>query len=278
MRRSTLRAVIIVGVLVAVSLVAHAFGRHKDMRQRIGQHVNQALDAVKATPAQRNSVQAAVQEVIRTAEDAFGGSGMPDLDQIIDQFSRPRLDGRAIEAIKGRRDARHKKLADALTQAFYDVHDALTAQQRQQLVDYARGRAEGRHMKRFKQTLMEGFINAQVEDVLEQLGANEAERKVVHDARDEVLAAIQKAHATKQASIEELANLFRGDTVDKTGVERFRTDKEAQLKAVQDAVEHAITQIHAGLTPEHRQKLVELVRARRDRAKNAKEHPTQDTF
>jgi hypothetical protein len=278
MRRLALRAAIVLGVLAVVSLVAHAFGRHKDVRQRIGQHVNQALDAVKATPAQRNSVHAAVQEVIRTADEAFGSTGMPDFEQILDQFSRPRLDSHAIDALKSRRDARHKKLADALTQAFYDVHDALTAQQRLQLLDYARGRGDGRHMKRFKQTLMEGFVNAEVEDVLDQLSATEAERKVVHEARDEVLAAIQQAHATKQASIDELSNLFRGDTVDKAGLARFRADKEAQLRTVQDAVEHALTQLHAGLSAEHRQKLVELVRARCDRAKHAAEHPSEESF
>src|SRR4051794_36615193 len=90
MHRFALRAVVVLGVLAVISLAAHAFGRHKDMRQRIGQHVTKALDAVKATAAQRNSVQAAVQEVIRTAEEVFGSAGTPDLEQILDQFSRTR--------------------------------------------------------------------------------------------------------------------------------------------------------------------------------------------
>jgi hypothetical protein len=255
---------------------ALAFGHRKDVRAKIGQSVKQALDAVKASPAQRNQIQAAIDQVARTAEEAFGGAqGMPDFDELLDAFSRSRLDPRAIDALKLKRETRQKKLADALTQAFYDVHDALTRDQRSQLTDYARGRVEGRHMHAFKQKLIDGFVNATVEDLLEQLAADEHERQVVHGARDEVLAAIHAAQDTKQASLDQLTALFRGDALDRAGVARFRAEKEAQVRAIADAVEHALTQVHDGLSADHRTKLVELMRARRERARHAPSSPDE---
>jgi Spy/CpxP family protein refolding chaperone len=269
------RVALVLGVTVLgffAARAALAFGRHRDVKARISQQVNLALDAVKATQAQRGAVQAAVGEVLRTAEEAFGGAqGLPDFDEVLDLFARDRIDARAIDAIRAKREVRHKKLANALTQAFYDVHDALTREQRQQLLDYARGRAsEGKHMRAFKQTLVSGFVHAQVEDVLDQLAADEHERKVVHTAEDEVVAALQKAQETKQASIDQLATLFRGDAIDGAELGRFRAEKEAQVHAITAVVEHAITQIHDGLSAEHRQKLVALVRAKHDRARQAR--------
>jgi len=274
MRKKIAYRVAVLALVLAAGFFATrtalAFGRHRDARAKVGQQVSLALDAVKATQAQRTAVQAAVGEVMRSVEEAFGGTqGLPDFEEVLALFSRDRLDVRAFDALKVKRDARHKKLADALSQAFYDVHDALTREQRQQLLDYARGRVEGKHMRAFKQTMMTGFVHATVDDMLDQLSADEHERQVVHAAQDEVLAAIGKAHATKQASIEQIATLFRGDTVDKTAFASFRAEKEAQVHAIADVIEHAITEVHDGLSAEHRQKLVELVRARRDHARHA---------
>lgn len=269
--RSFLRFALIVvlaGAIVGIAAApfAYAFGKRKDVRTRIGQNVKQALDAVKATAQQRADVEKEISEVLRTAEDAFGGTqGMPDVDDILNVFQRDQIDARAVGAIKSRRDARHTKLADALTQAFCDVHATLTAEQRQQLTDYAKGKIEGKHIRAFKQRLIDGFMNATIEDLLDQLDATASEREVAHAARDEIIGAIRQAQATQQASLERLSGLFRGEAVDKAELARFRTEKEAQLRTVTDAFEHAITRVHDGLTPPHRQKLVDLVRARRAR-------------
>jgi len=260
-----------ISVVLACALVgfafasaSYAFGKRKDVRTRIGQNVKQALDAVKATAQQRADVEKAISDVLRTAEDAFGGTqGMPDVDDILNIFQRDQIDTRAVAAIKSRREARHTKLADALTQAFYDVHDALSVEQRQQLTDYARGKVEGKHIRAFKQRLIDGFMNATIEDMLDQLDAAASEREAAHAARDEVIGSIRQAQMTQQASLERLSGLFRDDAVDKAELARFRTEKEAQLRTVTDAFEHAIARVHAGFSAPHRQKLVEIVRARR---------------
>ena len=230
----------------------------------MNQHVDKALDAVKASAVQRDQVHAAIGEVMRTLDDTFG-HGLPDVDEALTLFTRDRLDPQALASLQQRRDARHKKIADALVQAFYDVHDALTHDQRQQLVDFAHENAEGRHMKSFKQTMLKGFVSAQLEDMLDQLDANETERKAVYAARDEILSAVGQLHDKKAASVAEVATIFRGDTIDKAAVAKFRADKEADLRALTQTIEHALAEVHAALTPAHRQQIVELIRARRDR-------------
>jgi hypothetical protein len=110
---------------------------------------------------------------------------------------------------------------------------------------------------------MDGFITIVIEDLLEQLNASQAERDAAHRARDTVVGAIRQAQTSLQASIEQLSSLFRGETIDKAALASLRADKEGQVRAVTTACEQALTELHAAFTPEHRLKLVELVRARR---------------
>jgi Spy/CpxP family protein refolding chaperone len=259
-----LKSALIVVLAFATARTVLAFGRHRDACAKVNQRVDKALDAVKASAVQRNQVHAAITEVMHTIEDSFG-HGLPDLDEALALFTRDRIDPQALASLHQRRDARHSRIADSLVQAFYDVHDALTHDQRQQLVDYAHERAEGRHMKNFKQSMVNGFVSAQLEDMLDQLDASETERKAVYAARDEILGAWSQLREKKAASVAEVTTLFRSDTIDKEAVARFRAAKEVDVRALTQTIEHAVAEVHAALTPTHRQQLVELIRARRDR-------------
>jgi hypothetical protein len=131
-------------------------------------------------------------------------------------------------------------------------------------------------MKSFKQVMLKGFIRAQLEDMLDQIDANETERKAVAAARDEILAAFTQLHEKKAASVAEVTSIFRSDTIDKRAVAQFRAEKEADVHALTQAIEHALAEVHGALTPAHRQQIVELIRARRDRVH---EHvPTDETL
>jgi hypothetical protein len=238
-----------------------AFASKRVGRARIGRELTHALDAAKATAAQRKQVEGVVEEVERRAEAMMNGKA--DIDTLIDIFAQDRIDDHAVEAIKSRREASTHKLADALTQAFCQVHDALSHDQRQQIVDYARGKAEGKNMRTFKAKLMTGLVSAQIEDTLDQLVATDDERKVAHAARDEVLAAVTELQAHQESTVAQLSSMFSSDTVDKAAVAHFQAEKEADLHTLTNVIQHAIVSLHDSLSPAHRQKLVEIVRARR---------------
>jgi hypothetical protein len=240
---------------------ADALASKRVGRARIGRELTHALDAAKATSAQRKQVEGIVEEVERRAEAMMNGKA--DIDTLIDIFAQDRIDDHAVEVIKTRRETSTHKLADALTQAFCEVHDALSRDQRQQVVDYARGKAEGKNMRSFKAKLVSGLVSAQIEDTLDQLVATDEERKVAHAARDEVLAAVTELQAHQESSVAQLSSLFSSEKVDKAAINRFQTEKEADLRTLTNVIQHAIVSLHDTLSPAHRQKLVEIVRARR---------------
>ena len=264
---STLLAgILLVGVVASSSTPVHALGRQREMKERLVHEIDSALAAVKATPQQREQVRAAVGEVLRTAGEAFGSTGQAtEVDELLRIFGGEHLDDRALSGLRNRRDAKHGKLGDALMDAFDEIHGALSREQRQQLTDYARGKAQGKHMKAFQEKMMSGLVNAQVEDVLDQLGASEAERQAARQTRDVVLGALQAARADKDARMDHLASLFRDDTVDRASLQRFRSESDQQVRALMDAVQQAVRRLHDGLSPAHRQQLVQLVRDRRAR-------------
>jgi len=252
----------LIGLAACLTLGASdAFASKRVGRARIGRELTHALDAAKATAAQRKQVEGVVEEVERRAEAMMNGKA--DIDTLIDIFAQERIDDHAVEAIKTRREASTHKLADALTQAFCEVHDALTQAQRQQVVDYARGKAEGKNMRSFKAKLMTGLVSAQIEDTLDQLVATDEERKVAHAARDEVLAAVTELQAHQESTVARLSSLFNSDKVDKAALEGFQKEREADLHALTNVIQHAVVSLHDALSPAHRQKLVEIVRARR---------------
>ncbi len=266
-RTALLIAFAILAVSATRAPTAHAFGRKADVRTRIGQQVDKALKIVKASKDQRAQVQLAMAEVLRLADDMFGGPHgmMPELDEVLAIFAGDQVDERAVQSVKTRRDARHHRLAEALERAFHKVHAALSSEQRNKLADHARGQVTGPHMRAFKEKVIDGFVNAQVEDVLDQLGASQAERQAAHQARDRVLDAIRALRGSRSASVEELASIFRGDPLDKAALSQFRSVQEDHLRVLGELFGSALTELHDALTPAHRKQVVELVRARQAR-------------
>ncbi len=258
------RTLLAVAVAVVVSGGAAAQARKPDVRTRITQQLDKALKVVKATKEQRVQVQRIMGDVLRLADDMFGGPNgfMPETDEILAVFAGDKIDERVVRGIMARRDARHHRLGDALERAFAEAHGLLSVEQRRKLAEHGRGTVSGPHMRAFKEKIVDGFVNAAVEDVLDQLAASQPERTAAHQARDKVLEAIKAARDTRAASAEELGRIFVGDPLDKAALATFRTAREAQLHGLGEQFATVITELHASLSPAHRKQVVELVRAR----------------
>ncbi len=252
-------------VCLAFVSVGAAAARSSDraVAARAQQQLGKALDAAKATPAQRVSLAVAVNQLVASTELAFGVPATAEIDTILALFEHDTIDGTAVAAIKRRRSAGYDLVAAALVQAFNRFHDTLSPEQRQRLIDHVRKRVEGRRLRKLKQGFLELVVAAQVEDLLERTGASEPERATVRVARDEVLAAFRAPQAALTTFLDRVAALFRADAVDQAELGKVREEKLKEVLTIVDTLERALVQIHDGLTPEHRQRLVELVRARR---------------
>jgi Spy/CpxP family protein refolding chaperone len=116
-----------------------ARGEHRGrmMRHFASAHIEEALDAVGASQAQRNAIEAARDHVFSVIEETHT-SEQGDLERAIALVEADRLDPAQIDALRAAHQANAAKVVDAIVQAAYDVHDALTAPQRKALVDYVR--------------------------------------------------------------------------------------------------------------------------------------------
>lgn len=106
-------------------------------KKRAYAHMNDALDHVKASAEQRKAVENAIDQVWASVrEEHEAGAG--HIDAALKIFEADRLDKGAIEQLRNQQHARSAKIGDAITQAFHDVHDALTSAQRKELVAWVR--------------------------------------------------------------------------------------------------------------------------------------------
>jgi Spy/CpxP family protein refolding chaperone len=139
--KNTTRIVAIAAVSVAVlgSAVAAAslawHGRHNEkfLRRMVDAHVEEELDELNATPAQRQQVSAiedklfADFKVSREARHGF-------LQTLTDQFAQPQLDSAALDQAFQPVAQSHEMLRTEMLQAVGEVHDLLTPDQRVKLV------------------------------------------------------------------------------------------------------------------------------------------------
>ena len=103
------------------------------MRNRMLSHVDDMLDKVKATAAQKTAVRAAIEHVMDTVKDSKSDHSA-HVQKAIALFRANKLDPAQVSALRVEGEQQHKKIADAVEQAIHDTHGALTPQQRKALI------------------------------------------------------------------------------------------------------------------------------------------------
>src|SRR5262245_23634828 len=94
-------ALALAGVLLATraAWARHGRGFHRGMfRGMVGAHVDEALDAARATPAQRDAIHAARDHVFATMEESHRGR---DFEKVLKLFEAERLDPAELGRLRG---------------------------------------------------------------------------------------------------------------------------------------------------------------------------------
>jgi Spy/CpxP family protein refolding chaperone len=251
--------------LAAVALFgAHAWARHHGgphmFKTLVTAHIDEALEAAKATPPQKDAIHAAVDHVFAALKEGHQDRAA-EMEQALSLFQADKLDPKAVAAHRAGREAEMKKVGDAIVQAAYDAHDTLTAEQRRAVADYVRANRPDKN--RFG-GVKERFINKMVEErtnaALDAISATPAQRTLVAAARDRVLSAMKDTHADHGAQMEKLLALFTADKVDSAQVEALRAEHLAKMHKVGDAVVGALSDVHDALSASQRKALVDFVR------------------
>jgi Spy/CpxP family protein refolding chaperone len=267
MKRSTKVVIAIAGALV-VALVAAgaaiASGRMHEgfAKRRITRHIDAALDAVAATPQQRDAIHAARDHVFETFAEHHK-TQKADIDEALALWQSDRLDASKVAELRARHQAEAAKIGDAIVQAISDAHDALTATQRRQLADYLRAhkppQLEGarpffRHM-----------MSERVDDVLDEIHATGDQRTKVHAAVERAFAAVAEGMGNHGADFDRAIGMFTTDTLDQAAVAQVRAEHQARSQKIGDAIVQALSDIHDVLDAGQRRAVADYVRAHHKR-------------
>jgi Spy/CpxP family protein refolding chaperone len=220
-----------------------------------------ALDAAKVTPAQRNAIEAARDHVFATIDEA-GQDQQKDMQEAIALFSAPVLDAQAVEAHRARKEAEIKKVSDAVVQAIFDTHAALTPPQRKAVADYLRAEKAKHEAKAgsWRETFFQKLIDNRTQAAFDAINATDAQKSALTAARDKVIGAFKDVRMHGPA-VDKLLDLFTADTLDRAQIAALQADVQARLKKVGDTMTQALTDAHGQLSADQRQKLVDWVKA-----------------
>src|SRR5262249_15374627 len=105
--------------------------------------LDEALDEAGVTAEQRPQIDAARDQLFATLGALHAEETLPAaLERALKLFEADRVDTAAVAALRAEHVERMHKVADAVEQALFDHHDALTPAQRQALVANARAMHE----------------------------------------------------------------------------------------------------------------------------------------
>ena len=145
-RRTILGSVAaVVGVGLVTTVVAFAQGGHgrPAMMKRVASAmIDEALEPANVTPEQRAKIYAARDRAFAALEAQHQTRGA-HMGEALALFEADSVDPARLAAFRAQREAEHRQIADAITQAITDVHDVLTPAQRKAVADWVRANRPG---------------------------------------------------------------------------------------------------------------------------------------
>jgi Spy/CpxP family protein refolding chaperone len=119
----------------------HQF-REKMMHAMIQARIDNVLEQIKATDAQKATVNSVIERLLATFKDQHADHGA-DFEQLINLFGADKLDDAKLTALRADHMQRMKKIADVIVQSITEVHDALSAEQRTALIGIVKAHHDG---------------------------------------------------------------------------------------------------------------------------------------
>jgi periplasmic protein CpxP/Spy len=259
MKRTWKIALAVAGVLVVGGVALASEHAHEGFfNRRVTHHIDAALDAVSATPAQRDAVHAARDHVFATMAESRQ-AGRADLDAALALWEADRIDTARLAALRAQHRAAAKKVGDAVVQALSDAHDALTAPQRQKLADYLRAnrppRLDG------ARPWMKRMADERVADMLDQIHATADQRTRITAAVTRALDAVGADLGGRGEHFDEAIAVFTADRLDATKIAALEGERQARMEKAGDQVAQALTEIHDALDAGQRKQVADFVRS-----------------
>jgi Spy/CpxP family protein refolding chaperone len=258
---------IVVGLLLAVAALfvgATAFARGPGLHQRIWKrvvsaHVEEMLDAIDATPAQRTATHASVDKVLAAFSTAHSpGQHATELERALDLFAADKLDAHKIDALRAEREVEMKRIGDVVSGEVTSLNAQLTASQRQKLAAWVREHKPMRDGHRGG--FMKKMVTAHIDEALDAIKATDAQRGVIDAARDHVFATFAEMHDGGGAQIEHALTLLETGKLDAAQIDALRAEHQSQQRKIGDAIVQALYDVHGTLSAPQRKALVEYVR------------------
>ena len=145
-RRTILGSLAVLGVGLATTVAAFAHGgghgRPAMMKRMATAMIDEALEPANPTPDQRAKIYAARDRVFATLE-AHRQTRGAHMDEALALFESDTIDPGRVAAFRTQREAEHRQVADAISQAITEVHDVLTPAQRKAVADWIRANRPG---------------------------------------------------------------------------------------------------------------------------------------
>ena len=146
-RRTILGAVAVLGVGLIATVAAFAHGgpggRHgMFMKRFVSSMIDEALEPAQVTAEQRAGIHAARDRAFAAVE-AHRQARRSNMDEALRLFEADVVDPGQLATFRAQREAEHRQVADAVTQAITEVHDVLTPVQRKAVADWIRAHRRG---------------------------------------------------------------------------------------------------------------------------------------
>jgi Spy/CpxP family protein refolding chaperone len=146
-RRTILGSVAVLGVGLVATVAAFAHGgpggRHgMFMKRFVSSVIDEALEPAQVTAEQRTKIYAARDRAF-AALQAHRQTRGAHMDEALSLFEADVVDAGRLATFRAQREAEHRQVADAITQALTEVHDVLTPAQRKAVTDWIRANRPG---------------------------------------------------------------------------------------------------------------------------------------
>jgi Spy/CpxP family protein refolding chaperone len=102
-------------------------------------------------------------------------------------------------------------------------------------------------------------ISARIEAALDQIQATPQQRQVVLQAKTEIMDALQAKGKARQNDRGQLAKAFTADRFDAQALQQFADGRAQDVKDLAAVIIPNLQKVHDALTPEQRQKVVQLM-------------------
>ena len=131
-----------VGLITAVAAFAHGGARPAMMKRFVSAMIDDALAPANVTPDQRTKIYAARDRAF-AAFEAHRQTRGAHMNEALALFEADVVDPGRVATFRAQREAEHRQVADAISQAITEVHDVLTPAQRKVVADWVRANHPG---------------------------------------------------------------------------------------------------------------------------------------